>query len=1666
MRIMKPTLEFREAKTAESPQPRNQHTRKLPACLMRWVAIAGTAAALLAIGVDRAGATILASNGFNSASVPAGWASEVVANAGGSPAITFVTSSTSPTASPSEGSYFVKFNSYSCYSGCQVRLKQTTSFSTIGYNPVTVKFAWFQDTGYSSYTSEGVTVQWSTNGTSWNNGNFYQRYNNVSNGWRGMQYSLPLAAVNQSAVYIAFLFNSQYGNNCYLDNVLADGILSTGITNVTPSTGPISGGNVVTITGNSMGNGDVTNVTLCGIAATILSDLSPTQIVVSAGMATVPANGNVAVYSTSCGMFVRNNAYTYLPPAPNTLAATNITLNSLYANWISVSGATNYLLDVSTTSNFTSCIAGYTNLSLGNVTTFRVNGLNAGTAYYYRLRCQQNGFSSDNSSTISLQTLSGGTSVSNGPAAGGTALTISGAGLGNGSDITNVTICGVMAVVQSQTANSVTVVVGAGGSGTWDIKVYSASRGVTTFVNSYTYNPPGAIYGPLTWLSVSNLPAARYGLAAASVNGKIYAIGGIGSGGYQSTVYVYDPAQPSLGWLSASNLPAARSSLAAASVNGKIYAFGGFDGYSDQSTVYVYDPAQPSLGWLSVSNLPAGCSALATASVNGRIYAIQSTVSVYDPAQSALGWLSASNLPAGRSALAAASVNGKIYAIGGNGSGGYQSTVYVYDPPQPSLGWLSASNLPAGRSGLAAASVNGNIYAIGGHDGTNYQSTVYVYNPAQPTLGWLGVSNLPAARYSLAAASANGKIYAIGGYTNGYQSTVYEGSFAAGVVPSSGPLTGSNTVTISGNNLGNGDVTSVTLCGIPATILADYSPGQVVVTAGIAIHPTNGDVVVCSTSYGVTVKSNAYSYQPPPPNALAATNVALNGFYANWNSVSVATNYLLDVSTTNNFTSCVAGYTNLSVGNVTTFRVSGLNAGVPYYYRVRYQQNNVNSENSATVSVQTLGGGTSVSNGPSAGGNTLTISGTGLGNGSDITNVTICGVVAVIQSQTANSVTVVVGAGGSGTGNIQIYSASDGVTTFVNGYTYNQQGAILGPFTGWLSVSNLPAARMGLAAASVNGKIYAIGGYNGSDTSYSTVYVYDPTQPTLGWLSASNLPAPRGYLAAASVNGKIYAIGGYYPGFYSSTVYVYDPAQPTLGWLSVSNLPGSLDSLVATSVNGKIYAISGSSTGVFVYDPTQPTLGWLSVSNLPNWRYAVAGTSVNGKIYVIGGWGGPEGSDTKSTVYVYDTTQPTLGWLSASNLPAAREYLGAVSENGKICAIGGFSQSSSSFQSTVYVYDPAQPTVGWLSTSNLPVACDDLAVASVNGTIYAIGGWNGSPMSTVYKGSFAPDVVPSLGQLSGGNTVTINGRNLGNSDITSVTLCGIPATVLMDNSPTQVVVSAGTAAIPVNGNVVVCSTSCGVTVKSNAYTYQQFPTITTSNSLPSGILGMAYNQALTASGGVTPYTWSITSGSLPPGLNLSIDGVISGTPTLATTGSFTAQVTGNDGLFSTKAFTLTIIAGPPTITTSSPLPVAAVGFDYYQPFTASGGATPYTWSITSGSLPPDLNLSTDGVISGTPTLATNVSFIVQVTGNDGLSSSNVFGLTTALMIKAALAGTHNLQLAWPTNCLGWELQVQTNPPGTGIGTNWFPVATSTTTNQLLILINAANSSVFYRLHQR
>lgn len=182
------------------------------------------------------------------------------------------------------------------------------------------------------------------------------------------------------------------------------------------------------------------------------------------------------------------------------------------------------------------------------------------------------------------------------------------------------------------------------------------------------------------------------------------------------------------------------------------------------------------------------------------------------------------------------------------------------------------------------------------------------------------------------------------------------------------------------------------------------------------------------------------------------------------------------------------------------------------------------------------------------------------------------------------------------------------------------------------------------------------------------------------------------------------------------------------------------------------------------------------------------------------------------------------------------------------------------------------------------------------------------------------------------------------------------------------------AAVALGLSVVLVLSGCGSSDSSNNSPLQ----ITTQSPLPPARANTAYSTTFTATGGRQPYAWS--GSNLPAGLVISPAGVLSGTPSQS--GSFTLSIAVSDAARDSASgnFDLTI-AAPLQITTSS-LINGSVGVAYQQTLIATGGFTPYTWSITQGNLPGDLTLNAStGVISGTPSNAGTSNFTVQVTDN-------------------------------------------------------------------------------------
>lgn len=177
-------------------------------------------------------------------------------------------------------------------------------------------------------------------------------------------------------------------------------------------------------------------------------------------------------------------------------------------------------------------------------------------------------------------------------------------------------------------------------------------------------------------------------------------------------------------------------------------------------------------------------------------------------------------------------------------------------------------------------------------------------------------------------------------------------------------------------------------------------------------------------------------------------------------------------------------------------------------------------------------------------------------------------------------------------------------------------------------------------------------------------------------------------------------------------------------------------------------------------------------------------------------------------------------------------------------------------------------------------------------------------------------------------------------------------------------------------------------------------TITTA-SLPNGMVSSAYSSTLSATNGTPPYTWSLSSGALPPGLTIgALTGTISGNPTSTGTFGFTILVSDSTLSSDIHPLSITIAPGPLVITTTT-LPSGSVGNPYSATIAATGGTTPYTWNISVGTLPSGLSFNpSTGTVSGTPTGSGTTNFTARV--QDTVANADTQSLS--ITVNAAASG--------------------------------------------------------------
>jgi hypothetical protein len=200
------------------------------------------------------------------------------------------------------------------------------------------------------------------------------------------------------------------------------------------------------------------------------------------------------------------------------------------------------------------------------------------------------------------------------------------------------------------------------------------------------------------------------------------------------------------------------------------------------------------------------------------------------------------------------------------------------------------------------------------------------------------------------------------------------------------------------------------------------------------------------------------------------------------------------------------------------------------------------------------------------------------------------------------------------------------------------------------------------------------------------------------------------------------------------------------------------------------------------------------------------------------------------------------------------------------------------------------------------------------------------------------------------------------------------------------------------------------------------PLAISSGAFHDGEVGVAYGQvSLSASGGIPPYTWTVSQGTLPGGLTLDPSGIVSGTPSSAGAASFTVQVAdtaGTSAQASPSSFTIApaLIAGyvPACAGGNCVTEVGCTGgvcgeFGYVR-----GGSPPYSFSVTAGTLPPGPALSGMSLVG--PFNGTGGTYNFEVTVTDGLGGKATLNPTFRVAARLWIGGSFTCTGDYNTGC--------------------------------------------------
>ena len=283
----------------------------------------------------------------------------------------------------------------------------------------------------------------------------------------------------------------------------------------------------------------------------------------------------------------------------------------------------------------------------------------------------------------------------------------------------------------------------------------------------------------------------------------------------------------------------------------------------------------------------------------------------------------------------------------------------------------------------------------------------------------------------------------------------------------------------------------------------------------------------------------------------------------------------------------------------------------------------------------------------------------------------------------------------------------------------------------WVQRAGMLTPKLLHASAAVDGRLFVFGGVTVPPNALAFTEEYDVNQDR--WVRRSDMITPRFAMTTAVVKGKVFAIGGATNGWSPSQVLEeYDPATDT--WLLRSPMPTARLFPMAAVVDDRILVIGGEKPAdvpnyaVEVYSTEEER--WEELDSMPE-RFHVSATdavTVNGKVYIVGGFSLPNFAP-RGRMLVFDPE--SLTWKQGAEIPTPRFSLSVVSVGETVLAIGGVDMGLNAL-SIVEAYSPASDS--WAERNPMLTRRGYFSVSALRGRVLLASGgvrrWGEAPLAS------------------------------------------------------------------------------------------------------------------------------------------------------------------------------------------------------------------------------------------------------------------------------------------------------------------------------------------------